>query len=60
MTMEKYGVESVQDGQKAALGLARAKLLRLSGVMEKTASETQEAERLRAEVAELEKAIGSQ
>ena len=58
--MEKYGVESIQEGQRGALDLARAKLLRLAGVLEKTASETQEADRLRAEILELEAALAVQ
>lgn len=57
MTMEKYGVESVQEAQKEALGVAKAKLLNLEQVLEKTASQEQEAARLRAQIAELEAAL---
>lgn len=57
MTMEKYGVESVQEAQKEALGVAKAKLLNMHGVLEKTASQQQEETRLKAEVAELEAAL---
>jgi hypothetical protein len=60
MTMEKYGVESVQEAQKEALGVAKAKLLNLEGVLEKTASQEQEASRLRAEIIELELELASQ
>jgi hypothetical protein len=58
--MEKYGVESVQEAQKAALEVARAKLQNVQGVLEKTASQQQEEAQLRAEVAELETALKSQ
>ena len=57
--MEKYGVASVQEGQKGALELAKAKLLRLQGVLEKTAAEAQEDAQLRAQIAELETALAN-
>lgn len=60
MTIEKYGVASVQEAQREALGVAKAKLLNLVGVLEKTASQQQEEARLRAEVAELEEALRAQ
>ena len=60
MTMEKYGVESVPGVQKEALDNAKAKLLNLEGVLEKTASQAQEEVQLKAEVAELEAALKSQ
>jgi hypothetical protein len=58
MTMEKYGVESVQEGQKRALELAKIQLAELNGAYQKTASEASEAARLEAQIAELEAAIG--
>lgn len=58
--MEKYGVESVQEGQRAALQLARAKLMRLGQVLEKTASEAQEESELRSQISDLEAALASQ
>jgi hypothetical protein len=60
MTMEKYGVEDVQEGQRGALELAKAKLLRLQGVLEKTASQEQEDAQLRTQIAELEAALKAQ
>lgn len=59
MTMEKYGVDDVQKGQKQALELAKAKLLRLYGGQEKTASTDQEEARLREQISELEAAIAA-
>ena len=57
--MEKYGVENVLEGMRLALENARAKLLRLQGVLQKTASEEQEDAHWRAQIAELEAAMAT-
>lgn len=55
--MEKYGVDNVRRQQEQALAKARARLLHLSGVLEKTGSQAQEIEMLEDEVAMLEEAL---
>jgi hypothetical protein len=63
MTMEKYGVSSVQEAQREALGVAKAKLmnlLALEDILAKTAEDEQKISQLRAEIVELEEALKSQ
>jgi len=57
MTMEKYGVASVQADQREALETAKLHLAQLSAAYVKTASETSEIQRLEAQIAELEAAL---
>jgi len=58
--MEKYGVASVTEDQKAALAATRERLTRLRAVLEKTASETSEETVLETRAAELEAALAAQ
>lgn len=60
MSMEKYGVSDLVELQREELERAKIRLSGLTAVHEKTASQTQEIQRLELRVGELEVAIRSQ
>lgn len=60
MTMEKYGVNSKVDLQKEELKQVQGQLSKLSSPMQKTATQTQETERLEKRAIELQVAIAEQ
>jgi len=60
MSMEKFGVSDVAAQQKKELNEIGDALAKLEGVLEKTASDTQEIERLEKRAVELQIAIADQ